>query len=714
MTSEKAGGDGRLLEIRNLKKYFPIKRGLLSRVVGHVRAVDDVSFDIFEGETLGLVGESGCGKTTTGRVILQLIPPTAGTVRFRGREISSMERKSMRSLRREMQIIFQDPFGSLNPRMTVGGMLSEVLRVHGIARGKEAEERIHELLRLVGLSPVHANRYPHEFSGGQRQRIGIARALSVEPTFIVADEPVSALDVSIQAQILNLLQDLQEKLNLTYLFIAHDLSVVEHISDRVAVMYLGRVVELSPADELYRKPLHPYTIALMSSVPVADPRARKERVFLEGDVPSPAAPPPGCHFHPRCQHATGARGRRRGPLRLLHPPRPDPRLNRLPSRFHDHSGVILQHQLDRMGVQPGLLSEFGPAELPREVPQEGDRDHEGDTAGAVALDDLEDLPPLVRVEPRPETGRDAAEDAGVPRRCGLPAERLREEHRVAVEEGTCGKVGGAFQEPPHFPEAGRAAGEEELVPGVESGERLPAPAVPELRPPAPHGEHALDEVVPQGRIVEPFFLFDRKKREALHDEAGEEPGPPPAGGALCVEDLDPPNPAARRAALEDEAGQVFGREPGDPAPRPPEHRPGEVDPVLPCHEPRRIPRAGEPERLPGHGHPAFDLRAYRDELDVRPEGVPEERVEFVAPVVADALAEEAGADPDPDLIRAVGALRDSRHVLLPPPFVPAVCVSPVGPGTMASVRAESSPARPAGGRPERRNRTHATIDPAGP
>jgi oligopeptide/dipeptide ABC transporter ATP-binding protein len=291
--------DGKLLEIRNLKKYFPIKRGFFSRIVGHVRAVDGISFDIFEGETLGLVGESGCGKTTTGRVILHLIPPTEGTVRFRGNEISTMERKSLRFLRREMQIIFQDPFGSLNPRMTVGGMLSEALRIHKIARGKEAEDRIHELLRLVGLAPVHANRYPHEFSGGQRQRIGIARALSVNPSFIVADEPVSALDVSIQAQILNLLQDLQEKLGLTYLFIAHALSVVEHISDRVAVMYLGKVVELSPSRDLYRRPLHPYTIALMSSVPVADPRLRKDRVFLEGDVPSPANPPPGCHFHPR-------------------------------------------------------------------------------------------------------------------------------------------------------------------------------------------------------------------------------------------------------------------------------------------------------------------------------------------------------------------------------------------------------------------------------
>ncbi len=298
------GKNNKLVEVRDLKQYFPIRKGVFSSVIGHVRAVDDVSFDIFEGETLGLVGESGCGKTTTGRVILQLIKPTAGKVFFRGNELTAMDRRSLRPLRREMQVIFQDPFSSLNPRQTVGGMLSEALKIHRIARGREAEGRINELLTLVGLSPVHANRYPHEFSGGQRQRIGIARALSVGPSLIIADEPVSALDVSIQAQILNLLQDLQEKLNLTYLFIAHDLSVVEHISDRVAVMYLGKVVELSPADKLYSEPLHPYTMALMSSVPVADPRVEKKRIFLEGDVPSPADPPPGCAFHPRCKYST--------------------------------------------------------------------------------------------------------------------------------------------------------------------------------------------------------------------------------------------------------------------------------------------------------------------------------------------------------------------------------------------------------------------------
>jgi len=292
-----------LVDVRDLRMYFPVTAGLIfQRKVADVKAVDGVSFFIRRSETLGLVGESGCGKSTTGRAILQLYRPTTGTVQFGGTDLVKLKGGDLRRFRRKMQMIFQDPYASLNPRMSVGSIIAEPLAIHGLAKGRARKERVQELLTTVGLNPYYANRYPHEFSGGQRQRIGIARALAVEPDFIVCDEPVSALDVSIQAQIINLLEDLQEKFGLTYLFIAHDLSVVRHISDRVAVMYLGKIAELAGRNELYENPLHPYTKALLSAVPVPDPSVeqKRERIILTGDVPSPLRPPPGCVFHTRC------------------------------------------------------------------------------------------------------------------------------------------------------------------------------------------------------------------------------------------------------------------------------------------------------------------------------------------------------------------------------------------------------------------------------
>jgi oligopeptide/dipeptide ABC transporter ATP-binding protein len=301
-----ADGPVALIEAEHLQQYFPVKSGLLiDHTVAHVHAVDDVTFSLHEGETLGLVGESGCGKTTLSRTLLRLIDPTAGVVRFRGRDITTASQRSLRPVRREMQMVFQDPFASLNPRQRVDQILSSPLRLHGVPKS-ETHERVRELLDRVGLRPEHANRYPHEFSGGQRQRIGVARALALEPKLILLDEPVSALDVSVQAQMINLLDDLQDDLGLTYLFVAHDLSVVRHVSDRIAVMYLGKIVELAPAEELYTKPIMPYTAALLAAIPIPDPKENRarERTVLEGEPPNPVDPPSGCRFHPRCPRAT--------------------------------------------------------------------------------------------------------------------------------------------------------------------------------------------------------------------------------------------------------------------------------------------------------------------------------------------------------------------------------------------------------------------------
>jgi oligopeptide transport system ATP-binding protein len=292
-----------LLEVKDLKKYFPIKGGILSKTIGYVQAVDGISFALYPGETVGLVGESGCGKSTAARAILRLIEPTGGEVAFEGQDILKLGKKPMRALRRQMQIIFQDPYASLNPRMTVASIVGEPLEIHKIAKGRQKEEKVANILEKVGLRPEHMRRYPHEFSGGQRQRIGIARALALNPKLIIGDEPVSALDVSIQAQVINLLEDLQKEFNLTYLIIAHDLSVVEHISNRVAVMYLGKIVELATDRELYQNPSHPYTEALLSAVPRPDPTIKKQRIILAGDVPSPINPPSGCRFHTRCLYA---------------------------------------------------------------------------------------------------------------------------------------------------------------------------------------------------------------------------------------------------------------------------------------------------------------------------------------------------------------------------------------------------------------------------
>lgn len=333
-----------ILEVQNLKKYFPIQKGFFRKTVGYIRAVDGVDLTVNSGETLGLVGESGCGKTTTGRLILRALDPTEGQILFRQRDqmvdIASLDKRDLKAMRREMQIIFQDPFSSLNPRMTVMDLISEPLVIHGERNREKNRTRVRELLEMVGLKAQHMNRYPYAFSGGQRQRLGIARALALQPRLIVADEPVSALDVSIQAQVINLLEDLQQEFGLTYVFIAHDLSVVEHISDRVAVMYLGRIVELADVDSLYMTPLHPYTEALLSAVPRTEPGQKKQRIILTGDVPSPATPPPGCKFHPRCRYAEAICSEEEPALREIRP--------------GHRAACHFAGEIDLIGIEPNL------------------------------------------------------------------------------------------------------------------------------------------------------------------------------------------------------------------------------------------------------------------------------------------------------------------------------------------------------------------------
>jgi peptide/nickel transport system ATP-binding protein len=339
-----------LLQVRDVKTHFPVRGGVLGRVRGTVKAVDGVSFDVVRGETLGLVGESGCGKSTLGRTLLRLIDPTAGSIRFEGQELTGLSQRQLRPLRRRMQLIFQDPYASLNPRMTVRDIIGEPFAIHGLAHGREREQKVLALLDLMGLPHDAMQRYPHEFSGGQRQRIGIARSIAMKPDLVIADEPISALDVSIQAQIVNLLVDLQRELKLTYVFIAHDLKIVEYISTRVAVMYLGKIVELASAADLYRRPRHPYTQALLSAVPVPDPERKKTRIILQGDVPSPLAPPPGCAFHPRCPHAFERCRRETPPLYVL---------------GNGHTAACFLAEQDAQspaapGGQPGVLAQSPP------------------------------------------------------------------------------------------------------------------------------------------------------------------------------------------------------------------------------------------------------------------------------------------------------------------------------------------------------------------